>query len=128
MIPIRGRRARRARAYGPSLGPALHKGRKIPRDRAERLPGVGRVTTPDSHVGDVLADVTQRRGKVLGMESDSGRTVVKARVPEAELYKYAAALRAMTQGRAHHSRELVAYEAVPDAVAKRIIGEVSKAS
>ncbi len=87
-----------------------------------------RVTTPDSHVGDILADITQRRGKVLGMEGDSGRTTVKARVPEAELYKYAAALRAITQGRAHHERELVAYEAVPDVVTKRIIGEVEKAS
>jgi elongation factor G len=87
-----------------------------------------RVTTPDAHVGDILADITQRRGKVLGMDADSGRTLVRARVPQAELYKYAAALRAMTQGRAHHVREPVAYEAVPDSVAKRIIGEVEKAA
>ncbi|MEX1256281.1 MAG: elongation factor G [Gemmatimonadota bacterium] len=82
------------------------------------------VTTPETFMGDILADITQRRGKVLGMDGGGGRTVVRARVPQAELYKYAAALRAMTQGRAHHVRELVAYEPVPDLVAKRIVGEV----
>jgi elongation factor G len=82
------------------------------------------VTTPEAFMGDILADITQRRGKVLGMDGGGGRTVVRARVPQAELYKYAAALRAMTQGRAHHVRELVAYEPVPDQVAKRIVGEL----
>jgi elongation factor G len=84
------------------------------------------VTTPEAFMGDVLADITQRRGKVLGMDGGAGRTVVRARVPQAELYKYAAALRAMTQGRAHHTRELVAYEPVPDHVAKRIVAEVQE--
>jgi len=79
------------------------------------------VTTPDEYVGDIMGDLTQRRGKVLGMDPKSGRTVIRAHVPEAELYKYAAALRAMTQGRAHHTRSFSSYERVPDHEASKII-------
>jgi elongation factor G len=81
------------------------------------------VTTPESYMGDVMADVSQRRGKVLGIDSKDGRTVIRARIPQAELYKYAAALRAMTHGRAHHAREMVAYEPVPDFEQAKIVAE-----
>ncbi len=84
------------------------------------------VTTPDEFMGDVTGDITSRRGKVMGMDSDSGRTIIKARVPEAELYKYAAALRSMTQGRAHHTREFVGYEPVPGDQAKLIIARAQE--
>jgi elongation factor G len=84
------------------------------------------VTTPDEFMGDVTGDITSRRGKVMGMDSDGGRTTIKARVPEAELYKYAAALRSMTQGRAHHTRKFVGYEPVPGDAAKAIIAEAKK--
>jgi elongation factor G len=81
------------------------------------------VTTPDEYVGDVMGDLTQRRGKVLGMEPSGGRTVIRAHVPEAELYKYAASLRAMTQGRGYHTRKFSSYEAVPEHQAQKIIAE-----
>jgi elongation factor G len=81
------------------------------------------VTTPDEYVGDVMGDLTQRRGKVLGMDPGNGRTVIRALVPEAELYKYAAALRAMTQGRAFHARKFSTYEPVPEHAAQKIIAE-----
>ena len=84
------------------------------------------VTTPEAYMGDIMADVSQRRGKVLGIDSKAGRTVIRARIPQAELYKYAAALRAMTHGRAHHARELVAYEPVPGFEQARIISEVNE--
>jgi len=84
------------------------------------------VTTPDEFMGDVTGDITSRRGKVMGMDSDGGRTTIKAKVPESELYKYAAALRSMTQGRAHHSRKFVGYEPVPADIAKVIIAEAKK--
>jgi len=84
------------------------------------------VTTPDEFMGDITGDVTSRRGKIMGMDSDGGRTTIKARVPEAELYKYAAALRSMTQGRAHHARKFVGYEPVPGDQAKVIIAEAKK--
>jgi len=79
------------------------------------------VVTPDEFVGDIMGDLNQRRGRVLGMESDTGRTTIRAYVPQAELYKYAAALRSMTHGRAHHTRKRQQYEIVPDAVASRVI-------
>jgi len=78
------------------------------------------VTTPDEYVGDIMGDLTSRRGKVQGMEPSSGRTTVKALVPESELYKYSATLRSMTQGRAHHSRKLAGYEPAPPDVAKKV--------
>jgi len=84
------------------------------------------VTTPESYMGDVMADISQRRGKVLGMDARDGRTIVRARVPEAELYKYAAALRAMTHGRGHHDREMVGYEPVPEAEQNRLVAELKK--
>ncbi len=84
------------------------------------------VTTPEAYMGDIMADVSQRRGKVQGIDSKAGRTVIHARIPQAELYKYAAALRAMTHARAHHVRELVAYEPVPGFEQARIISEVNE--
>jgi elongation factor G len=78
------------------------------------------VTTPDEYVGDIMGDLTARRGKVQGMDPGNGRTTVRALVPEAELYKYAATLRSMTQGWAHHTRRHVGYEAAPDHVAQKV--------
>ena len=89
------------------------------------------VTTPDDYVGDIMSDMNQRRGKVLGMEPTAGRTTVKALVPEAELYKYSTALRAITQGRAHHSRSFSGYEPVPEQEVPKVIAaskEVAVAS
>ena len=79
------------------------------------------VTTPDDYVGDIMSDMNQRRGRVLGMEPTAGRTTVKALVPESELYKYSTSLRAITQGRAHHSRSFSGYEAVPELEVPKVI-------
>jgi elongation factor G len=79
------------------------------------------VTTPDEYTGDILGDITQRRGRVLGMEPGDGHTTIKAQVPEAELYKYAASLRSITQGRGHHTRRLLGYEYMPDLDAQKVI-------
>jgi elongation factor G len=84
------------------------------------------VTTPDEFMGDVTGDLTSRRGKVMGMDADAGRTTIKARVPESELYKYASALRSMTQGRGHHSRVFVGHEPVPPDASKAIIAAAKK--
>jgi elongation factor G len=82
------------------------------------------VTTPDEYVGDVMGDLTSRRGKVLGMDPAGGRTTVRAVVPESELYKYAATLRSLTHGRAHHTRTPAGYEAAPDHVVKKVRAEM----
>ncbi|HSG08049.1 MAG TPA: elongation factor G, partial [Longimicrobiales bacterium] len=81
------------------------------------------VATPDEYVGDIMGDLTSRRGKVLGMEPAAGRTVIKAIVPESELYKYASFLRSMTGGRAAHSRRHAGYEPVPEHLAQKIAEE-----
>ena len=81
------------------------------------------VTTPDEYLGDIMGDLTSRRGKVQGMDPSGGRTTVRALVPESELYKYAATLRSMTQGRAHHSRKLAGYEPAPPDFAKKVAAE-----
>ena len=86
------------------------------------------VTTPDDYVGDVMKDVNQRRGKVLGMDPKGGRTTIKALVPESDLYKYATALRAITQGRAHHTRSFSGYEPVPAHEVSKIIATIKKAA
>jgi elongation factor G len=78
------------------------------------------VTTPDEYMGDIMGDLTSRRGKVLGMDPGNGRTTIRAVVPEAELYKYAAALRSMTQGRAHHTRKPAGYEAAPEHITQKV--------
>ena len=64
------------------------------------------VTTPDEYVGDIMGDLNGRSAKVQGMQPAGGKTVIKAYVAEAELYKYASALRSITQGRAHHTRSV----------------------
>jgi elongation factor G len=81
------------------------------------------VTTPDDYVGDIMGDITSRRGKVQGMEPNGGRTTIKAMIPEAELYKYAATLRSITQGRGHHTRAFAGYEAMPEQDARKVIAE-----
>jgi elongation factor G len=81
------------------------------------------VTTPDDYVGDVMGDLTSRRGKVQGMEPENGRTTVRALVPESELYKYAATLRSLTQGRAHHTRTPAGYEPAPEQIVQKIRAE-----
>jgi len=86
------------------------------------------VTTPDDYVGDIMSDMNQRRGKVLGMEPIGGRTTVKALVPESELYKYSTSLRAITQGRAHHSRRFSGYEAVPELEVPKVIAASKEAA
>ncbi|MDA0328673.1 MAG: elongation factor G [Gemmatimonadetes bacterium] len=81
------------------------------------------VTTPDEYVGDIMGDLTSRRGKVQGLAPENGRTTVRALVPESELYKYAATLRSITQGRAHHTRAHAGYEQAPDNIAQKVRAE-----
>ena len=86
------------------------------------------VTTPDEYVGDIMGDLNGRSAKVQGMQPAGGKTVIKAHVAEAELYKYASALRSITQGRAHHTRSFLGYDVVPQSRASKIIAEREEAS
>jgi elongation factor G len=71
------------------------------------------VFTPDDFLGDVIGDLNQRRGQILGIEPVGRAQRVRALVPQAELYKYSTTLRSLTQGRATHTRTFHAYEEVP---------------
>jgi elongation factor G len=79
------------------------------------------VRVPDEFLGDVMGDLSSKRGRILGTESDSGYQVIKALVPEAEMYKYSTHLRALTQGRGMHRSKLVSYEEVPRELADKVI-------
>lgn len=72
-------------------------------------------------MGDVMGDISSRRGRVMGMDAADGRNTVHAMVPESELYRYASAVRAMTHGRGHHTRRFAGYEFVPDAEARKVV-------
>ncbi len=71
------------------------------------------VITPDEFLGDVIGDLNQRRGQILGIEPAGRAQRLRAIVPQAELYKYSTTLRSLTQGRATHTRAFHAYEEVP---------------
>jgi elongation factor G len=79
------------------------------------------ITTPDEFMGEIMGDLNQRRGKIQGMDAQGSKTVIKALVPEAELYKYATTLRSMSHGRAAHTRTFHGYEEVPGHVAQALI-------
>ena len=84
------------------------------------------VETPEDYMGEVMGDLNQRRGRVLGMESRGHRQVVKAYVPQAELYKYSAALRSLTHGKAVHTRRLAGYDPAPPHVAEKVIADSNR--
>ena len=85
------------------------------------------ILTPDEYMGDVLGDLSARRGQILGTESVDGiGTRVRAIVPESELHGYASTLQSMTQGRATFTRRFKGYEEMPHEVAQRVIDESSK--
>jgi elongation factor G len=84
------------------------------------------IVTPEGFMGDIMGDLNQRRGKIQGMDTQGNKSVIRALVPEAELYKYATTLRSMSHGRAVHSRTLHGYEEVPANVAEKITAEAKK--
>jgi elongation factor G len=81
------------------------------------------ITVPDAFLGDVLGDVSGRRGQILGTEGDGKRTKVRAIVPQAELHLYATALFSLTHGHGTFTRRFNGYEQVPGEAAQRIIAE-----
>ena len=81
------------------------------------------IMVPEDATGDVIGDMSSRRGKVLGMEAQGNTQKIKAQVPLAELYKYSTVLRSLTQGRGYYTLEFSHYEAVPKDIAEKIIEE-----
>ena len=79
------------------------------------------VVIPEEYMGDVMGDITSRRGRVEGMEARGNAQVVKAMVPLAEMFGYATDLRSNTQGRGIFTMSYDHYEEVPKAIADEII-------
>ncbi len=81
------------------------------------------VTVPEEFMGDVIGDLNSRRGKIQGMEGQGAFQVIKAQVPEAELYQYTSSLRSLTQARGSFTQDFSHYDTVPREVQERIQAE-----
>ncbi|MFC7372661.1 elongation factor G [Fictibacillus iocasae] len=79
------------------------------------------VTVPEEYMGDIMGDVTSRRGRVEGMEARGNAQIVKAMVPLSEMFGYATSLRSRTQGRGTYSMHFDHYEEVPKSISEEII-------
>ena len=84
------------------------------------------VIVPEEYVGDIIGDLNTRRAIVQGMEQDRGRAVIRALVPLAEMQRYAADLRSLTQGRGVFNMEFSHYEIVPHNIAEKIIEQARR--
>jgi elongation factor G len=83
------------------------------------------VSMPEEHMGDVMGNLTGRRGHILGMEGRGTTQIVHALVPLATMFGYATDLRSMTQGRASHSMEFHHYQPLPQSLADEIVAKAT---
>ena len=81
------------------------------------------VVVPEDYMGDVMGDLSSRRGRILGMSPRGSNQVVRAEVPLAELYRYSTVLRSITHGRGSHARKFVRYEEIPKEIENKVIEE-----
>lgn len=84
------------------------------------------IKVPEEYMGDVMGDISSKRGKILGMDSDGHFQIIKALVPLAELYKYSSHLRSLTQGRGAHKLKFDHYEEMPKEIEQKVIEEYKK--
>ncbi len=85
------------------------------------------VVTPEDYMGDVIGDLSARRGRVEGMDHRGNYQVIRAQVPLADMFGYATDLRSRTQGRATYTMQFHSYAEVPDAIAKEIVAKATGA-
>ncbi len=83
------------------------------------------VVTPEDYLGDVIGDLSSRRGRVEGMEQRGSNHVVAAQVPLSDMFGYATDLRSRTQGRATYTMQFDSYQEVPESVSREIIARVT---
>jgi elongation factor G len=82
------------------------------------------VVTPEEYMGDVMGDLSSRRGRIEGMEARGNTQVVRSQVPLSEMFGYSTDLRSRTQGRATYTMQFHSYQEVPNAIAQEIIKRV----
>lgn len=85
------------------------------------------IKVPDDFTGDVMGDMSSRRGKILGMDPDGKWQIIRASAPLAELYKYSTTLRSLTQGRGTYTRTFSHYDEVPGDIAAKVVEEAKAA-
>ncbi len=81
---------------------------------------------PEEYMGDVMGDLSSRRGKILGIDTDGHWQIIRANVPLSEMYKYQNTLRSLTHGRGTHTRKFDHYDEVPYDIAQKISAEFKK--
>ena len=81
------------------------------------------VETPEQYMGDVMGNLSGRRGKIEGMEDRSGNKVIRAKVPLGEMFGYATDLRSQTQGRASYTMQFDSYEPAPKSVTDEVVAK-----
>ena len=84
------------------------------------------VIVPEEFMGDVMGDISVRRGKILGMNSEGSFQKISAKVPLAELYRYGTAIRSMTQGKGLYRQKLSHYEPIPKELQEKVVEESKK--
>ena len=82
------------------------------------------VVVPEEYMGDVIGDISSRRGRIEGMELRGGSQIIRTKVPLAEMFGYATDIRSRTQGRGVYTMHFAHYEEVPAAVAEEIVARV----
>jgi elongation factor G len=78
------------------------------------------VVVPEEFMGEVMGDLSSRRGRIQGMDSRAGAQVINAHVPLAQMFGYSTDLRSKTQGRATYTMQFAHYEPVPQAISEEI--------
>ena len=84
------------------------------------------ITVPEEYMGDVMGDLSSRRGRINGMDSEGHFQVINAEAPLAEIDRYATSLRSMTHGKGMHAQEFDRYEEVPNEIMQKVIEEAKK--
>lgn len=85
-----------------------------------------KIIIPDEYMGDVMGDISTRRGKIQGMENKGKKQILNSEMPLAELMNYYPALKSLTQGRGRFTQEFSHYEKVPNDIAQKVIAEANK--
>ena len=84
------------------------------------------IKVPDECLGDIMGDVSSRRGKVLGMDAEGTFQIVKAQIPQMELYRYSTVIRSLSGGRGIHAEEFSHYEEMPRELEHKVIADALK--
>jgi elongation factor G len=84
------------------------------------------VTTPSEYQGDIVGDISRRRGAIQNLDAKSGQVIVNAQVPLAEMFGYATAIRSLSKGRASYSMEPLTFEQVPNSILTAILDQAAK--